>query len=138
VAFADAPYGRDMPDPRRALGALGERLAADHLRRAGYRIVERNFRTRYGELDIVAAGERCLVFCEVKTRVRGRANGPEPFDAIGHDKRRRLRRMAAQWLVERRPALGQPAEPDLRFDAIGISISPSGRLLALDHLEDAF
>jgi putative endonuclease len=127
-----------MPDPRRALGALGERLAADHLRRAGYRIVERNFRTRFGELDIVAAGERCLVFCEVKTRVRGRNGGPGPFDAIGPDKRRRLRAMAAQWLVERRRALDQPASPDLRFDAIGICISPSGRLLSLDHLEDAF
>jgi putative endonuclease len=127
-----------MPDPRRALGALGERLAADHLRRAGYRIVERNFRTRFGELDIVAANDRCLVFCEVKTRVRGPAGAPGPFDSIGHDKRRRLRAMAAQWLVERRPATNEPGAPDLRFDAIGISISPSGRLLSLDHLEDAF
>ena len=127
-----------MSDPRRALGALGERLAADHLRRAGYEIVDRNFRTRFGELDIVAAGERCLVFCEVKTRVRGRGGGNDPFDSIGHAKRRRLRAIAAQWLVERRPAVGCPSEPDLRFDAIGVSISPSGGLLALDHLEDAF
>jgi len=128
-----------MSDPRRALGALGERLAAEHLRRAGYRIVERNFRTRYGELDIVAAGERCLVFCEVKTRVRGTTGGgPGPFDSIGHRKRGRVRAMAAQWLVERRAQVGEPAQPELRFDAIGVSISPSGRLLALDHLEDAF
>jgi putative endonuclease len=127
-----------MSDPRRALGALGERLAVDHLRRAGYEIVDRNFRTRFGELDIVAAGDRCLVFCEVKTRVRGRNGGNNPFDSIGHAKRRRLRAMAAQWLVERRPSVGRPSEPDLRFDAIGVSISPSGRLLALDHLEDAF
>lgn len=127
-----------MSDPRRALGALGERLAADHLRRAGYRIVERNFRTRYGELDIVAAGDRCLVFCEVKTRVRGRSGGPGPFDAIGRVKRGRVRAMAAQWLVERRPEIDEPTQPNIRFDAIGVSVSPSGRLLALDHLEDAF
>jgi putative endonuclease len=127
-----------MPDPRRALGALGERLAADHLRRAGYRIVERNFRTRFGELDIVAAGDRCLVFCEVKTRVRGRNGGFDALDSIGHDKRRRVRAMAAQWLVERRPETGQPCAPELRFDAIGVNVSPSGRLLSLDHLEDAF
>ena len=106
----------------------------EHLRRAGYRIVERNFRTRYGELDIVAAGDRCLVFCEVKTRVGGGA----PFDSIGAVKRGRVRQMAAQWLVERRRDLDEPAHPDLRFDAIGVSISPSGRLLGLDHLEDAF
>ena len=126
-----------MSDPRRALGALGERLAAEHLSRAGYRIVERNFRTRYGELDIVAAGERCLVFCEVKTRVHGRG-GPSPFDSIGEVKRSRVRQMAAQWLVERRPAIDEPAQPELRFDAIGVSLTPSGRLLSLDHLEDAF
>lgn len=127
-----------MSDPRRALGALGERLAADHLRRAGYEVVDRNYRTRFGELDIVATGSRCLVFCEVKTRVRGRNGGVNPFDSIGQDKRRRLRAMAAQWLVERRPAIDCALEPELRFDAIGVSISPSGRLLSLDHLEDAF
>jgi putative endonuclease len=127
-----------MPDPRRAIGALGERLAADHLRRAGYRIVELNYRTRYGELDIVADRGDCLVFCEVKTRVVGRANGPTALDAIGTDKRRRVRAMAAQWLNERRTAVEQPWRPEMRFDAIGIDISPTGRLMALDHLEDAF
>jgi putative endonuclease len=127
-----------MPDPRRAIGALGERLAADHLRRAGYRIVERNYRTRYGELDIVADAGDCLVFCEVKTRVVGRANAITGLDSIGVDKRRRVRAMAAQWLGERRAAVEQPWRAEMRFDAIGIDISPTGRLLALDHLEDAF
>jgi putative endonuclease len=127
-----------MSDSRRSLGAVGERLAAEHLRRAGYRIVERNFRTRYGELDIVAAGDRCLVFCEVKTRVRGRDGGPGPFDAIGPNKRNRVRAMAAQWLAERRRELDEPPQPHLRFDAIGVCMSATGRLLALDHLEDAF
>jgi putative endonuclease len=127
-----------MSDPRRALGALGERLAADHLRRAGYDVVDQNFRTRHGELDIVAIGASCLVFCEVKTRVRGNVRGADPLESIGQVKRRRLRAMAVQWLVERRPQLEQPAQPNVRFDAIGVSISPSGRLLALDHLEDAF
>jgi putative endonuclease len=126
-----------MSDPRRALGALGERLAAEHMERAGYRIVERNYRTRYGELDIVAAGDRCLVFCEVKTRITGRA-GADPFDAIGNGKRSQVRQMAAQWLAERRAQLDEPAQPLLRFDAIGVRISPAGRLLSLDHLEDAF
>jgi putative endonuclease len=127
-----------MSDPRRALGALGERLAAEHLRRAGYEVVDQNFRTRHGELDIVAVGASCLVFCEVKTRVRGNLRGPDPLESIGQLKRRRLRAMAAQWLAERRPHLKQPAQDDVRFDAIGVSITPSGRLLALDHLEDAF
>src|SRR3954469_19291604 len=127
-----------MSDPRRVLGALGERVAAEHLERAGYRIVERNYRTRYGELDIVAAGDRCLVFCEVKTRVPGRGGPQNPFDAIGTSKRSQVRQMAAQWLAERRAQLDEPPQPRLRFDAIGVRISPSGRLLSLDHLEDAF
>ena len=126
-----------MSDPRRAIGALGERLAAEHLERAGYRIVERNYRTRYGELDIVAAGDRCLVFCEVKTRVSGR-RGPDPFDSIGALKRTQVRQMAAQWLAERRAQLDEPPQPHLRFDAIGVQVSAGGRLLSLDHLEDAF
>ena len=127
-----------MPDPRRAIGALGERLAVDHLRRAGYRIVECNYRTRYGELDIVADCDECIVFCEVKTRVVGRVNGPAALDSIGIDKRRRVRAMAAQWLSERRSAVSQPWRAEMRFDAIGIDVSPTGRLLSLQHLEDAF
>lgn len=127
-----------MSDPRRALGALGERLAADHLRRAGYEIVEQNYRTRYGELDIVAGNDSCLVFCEVKTRVAGKRGTPGPFDAIGNAKRLRLRRMAAQWLAERPRRPGEPFRDEMRFDAIGVTFTASGRLLSLDHLEEAF
>jgi putative endonuclease len=120
------------------IGSLGERLAAEHLARAGYEIVERNFRTRAGELDLVVSGGRWLVFCEVKTRVVGSRCGPaEPLDAIGPDKRRRLRRMAGQWLAARGDT-PRTQRPELRFDAIGITVSRGGRLLRLDHVEGAF
>ena len=52
-------------DPRRALGERGERIATAHLQRAGYEVLARNWRCRHGELDIVAADRRALVFCEV-------------------------------------------------------------------------
>ena len=52
-------------DPRRRLGAAGERLAAAHLEARGFRLLDRNFRTRYGELDLVAVDARYLVFCDV-------------------------------------------------------------------------
>jgi putative endonuclease len=55
-------------DLRPQLGRLGEQLAAEHLIRRGFQIVERNYRTRWGELDIVAYDGRTLAFCEVKTR----------------------------------------------------------------------
>jgi putative endonuclease len=127
------------PDPRRTRGALGEQIAADHLLAAGYEILERNFRTRRGELDLVAADTGAIVFCEVKTRVVGGRSGPVlALDAVGPAKRRRLRGLATAWLRERRSTGGVPNRERLRFDAIGITISPGGRLLALDHVRDAF
>ena len=125
-------------DPRRRHGEIGERIAEEHLAHRGYRIVARNFRTRYGELDIIAADDRALVFCEVKTRLAGTRNGPAgPLDAIGPRKRERLRRMATQWLAESEGA-DRPRRSELRFDAIGVILSPAGQLLALDHVENAF
>jgi putative endonuclease len=124
-----------MPDQRRIeLGRVGEQIAADHLVHRGFRIVERNYRTRWGELDIVASDGRTLVFCEVKTRVTPRA-GRDPLESVHQRKQIQLRRLAGRWLAERRD---HPRAADLRFDAIGITLAPDGRLLRLDHLEAAF
>ena len=121
-------------DPRKQLGALGERLAGEHLVHRGFRIVERNFRTRFGELDIVAFDGRVLAFCEVKTR-RMRPGQGSPFDAIRALKRSQVRRMAAVWLNARSD---RPYAQELRFDAIGVTFDLSGRLLSIEHLEGAF
>ncbi|MGH2875737.1 MAG: YraN family protein [Solirubrobacteraceae bacterium] len=116
------------------LGPAGERLAAEHLLRLGYEILERNYRTRWGELDIVASRDGTLAFCEVKTRrAGGRAGGP--FEAVSRDKQQRVRRMANSWLVDRRD---RPFAPTIRFDAIGITLDGGGRLVSLEHLEGAF
>ena len=125
-------------DHRRRLGALGETLACRHLEARGFRVVERNFRTRYGELDVIAADHRHLVFCEVKTRIATRSRGSlGPFASIGARKRRQVRQMAREWLADEGSA-GRPRPPELRFDAIGVTFDPAGRLLELDHLEGAF
>jgi putative endonuclease len=125
-------------DLRRRHGASGERIAAEHLQHRGYRVLARNFRTRHGELDLVVADERTLVFCEVKTRLSGSLRGPAaPLDAIGTRKRDRLRRMARQWLAET-AADDRPHPEQLRFDAIGVVLTPAGRLVALEHVEGAF
>ena len=127
-------------DARRALGAAGERLAAAHLEARGFRLIDRNFRTRYGELDLVAADERYLVFCEVKARLaRGPRGVPQPLDplaSVDWRKRRRLRSMAREWLAGR--DRNGPHPPELRFDAIGIILDPAGALVALEHVEQAF
>ena len=121
-------------DLRHRLGALGERLAADHLARLGFEIVERNYRTRWGELDIVAFDGLTLTFCEVKTR-RLTATGSGPLDAVGTVKRSRVRKMAGSWLIERRE---RPYAVSVRFDAIGVTVDALGRLVRLEHVEDAF
>ena len=118
-------------DPRHRLGARGEQLAAEHLERLGYAVVARNHRTRYGEIDLVAADERTLVFVEVKTR-RGRGN---PWDALDARKQLQVRRMGFAYLSE---VADRPRRPKIRFDAIGVTIDAAGRLTSLDHLESAF
>ena len=120
-------------DRRRRLGTAGEDAAASHLAARGFDIVERNFRTRYGELDIVAAGGGCLVFCEVKARL-GRAATARALEAVGPAKRRRLRRMAGEWFRIR----GGGGQAGVRFDVIGVAVAADGTVLALEHVEDAF
>lgn len=119
-------------DLRHRLGRAGERLAAEHLERRGFEIVARNHRTRFGELDLVARDAHRLVFCEVKTRRTGSSG---PFDGLHEPQCRRLRRMAAAWIADQPPG---PRPAELRFDAIGITIDATGKLVALEHLENAF
>lgn len=114
------------------MGASGERFAAEHLERLGYAILARNYRTRLGELDVVAFDGNTLVFCEVKTR---RAGSGTPWDALHARKRNRVRRMACEWLVAEED---RPRSRELRFDAIGVVIDAHGHLARLDHLEGAF
>jgi putative endonuclease len=127
-----------MTDPRRRLGARGEDLAVRHLEARGFEVVERNFRTRYGELDVIARDARALVFCEVKTRIVRLATRDVlgPFAAIGVRKQRQVRAMAREWLGQGRLDGARP--PELRFDAIGVSFDAQGSLLSLEHLEAAF
>ena len=110
-----------------------------HLERAGYSILDRNYRAgRLGELDIVAADDECIVFCEVKTRVAGSTVGPDgALDGIGLLKRKQVRQVSRHWLRDRASATCG-WRPELRFDAIGITLSRAGKLLALEHVEAAF
>ncbi len=121
-------------DPRQRLGQIGEQLAAEHLSRRGFEILERNYRTRWGELDMIAFDGRTLAFCEVKTR-RLAGDGASPFDAIRALKRSQVRRMAASWLHDR-PA--HPYAEELRFDAIGVTFDRGGTLVGIDHVEGAW
>ena len=119
-----------MPPPRRILGDLGERLAVQHLLAKGYRIRERNFRIREGEIDIVAEQDDLLAFIEVRCR-RGQTLGTAS-ESLTPAKQRRLVGLAVAYgqtndrLPERR-----------RIDVIAVDFEPSGRLLSLEHIEGA-
>ncbi|MCK9248897.1 MAG: YraN family protein [Solirubrobacteraceae bacterium] len=132
----------NVPSPptghRPALGLAGERHARDHLERLGMTILEQRFRTRHGEIDIVAHDRRALVFCEVKARRARRGDAPDrtsPWISLHAGKQARVRRLATAWLAEHPD---RPRTPDLRFDAIGVWIDGDGRLVRLEHVEAAF
>ena len=120
------------------VGRWGEDVAARHLVAAGLVILDRNWRCSAGEIDIVARDGRTLVFCEVKalvSRPGGPSAGPaSPLEAVGPAKRAQVRRVARAWLAAR----GGAAASDLRFDVIGVILSPLGDVLALEHVEGAF
>jgi putative endonuclease len=133
-AASEPAAGGSAPDPRRALGAAGERLAAAHLERLGYAVLARNARTRRGEIDLIVHAPGRLVFVEVKTR-RASGRAGTPFEAVGPRKQAQVRRVAAAWLGE---VSERPYAAELRFDVIGITVDGAGRLLALEHREGVF
>jgi putative endonuclease len=125
-----------MTVARRRTGQIAEHLVAARLAAAGWEIVERNARTRYGELDIVARDGRALVFIEVKAAREGTQFGPErPILSIDHRKQRRVRRLATAWMQERRD-LGPYNE--IRFDAVGVTLDRKDRAVAVDYIKGAF
>jgi putative endonuclease len=113
------------------VGAYGERRAVDYLtNEAGMRVLERNWRCPEGEVDVIARDGDDLVFVEVKTR-RGVAFGA-PAEAVVAEKVRRLRRLAALWLVEH-PVRAR----DVRFDVVSVHRPPRGPA-RVEHLRGAF
>ena len=116
--------------PTKPLGDHGERIAAAYLTDAGLRVLDRNWRCREGELDIVARDGDALVFCEVKTR-RGVGYG-HPVEAVTPVKQRRLRVLAQRWL-----AAHDEHGRDLRFDVVGVLVRRS-QPAVVTHLRAAF
>jgi putative endonuclease len=119
-----------VSNPRGEVGRNGEDAAAAWYEAAGYEVLDRNWRVREGELDLIARLASTIVFCEVKTR-RSDAFG-SPAEAVTANKQRRIRGLAAQWLAERRTR----AEV-LRFDVA--DVRPDGRgSWIVDVIEAAF
>ncbi len=117
--------GKETPK----VGDAGEDLARDFLRKKGLKILEANYRTRWGELDLVARDGETLVFVEVKTRTQKRFGNP--LEAVTPDKQRRITRMARTYLLEK--GLG---DVSARFDVIGVDLT--GGAARIDWIPNAF
>ena len=116
-------------DGRRARGAAGEDLAARWYEDQGYEVLERNWRRRQGELDLIVRRGATVVFVEVKTRTTDRyGTGAE---SVLPAKQRRIRRLAARWLSELTPAVGR-SRVEARFDVVSITAGQ------VDVIENAF
>lgn len=116
---------------RAADGARGEALAAKYYERGGYHILERNFRTRQGEIDVIVQKGNTLVFAEVKTR--GERAIAQPREFVTAQKQRRLILAARRYLLLH----PQWAESFLRFDVVEVILPEQGRPL-LRCIENAF
>jgi putative endonuclease len=119
--------GRGLSNRRS--GAWGEELALRYLTKRGYELVERNYRTRYGELDLILRHEDTLVFVEVKLR-RGLGFG-DPLEAVTPRKQAAIRALAERYLSDRKPDFEA-----IRFDVVGILVGDGTRRIV--HVEDAF
>ena len=120
-----------MSRARKNLGDSGERLAGLFLEQRGYKILERNFRTRGGEIDLIAEDLDGLAFVEVRTRHSDLAGMPE--ESLTPRKRARMIAMALEYLSRHE----EWAERAWRIDFVGIELSPSGKVKRIEVIKSA-
>ncbi len=115
---------------RRALGALGERKAVEYIKKKGYRIVEKNFRCREGEIDVIARHRDYLVFVEVRTRTGSDFGTPE--ESVTAAKKDKLVSLALSYLQTHRNV------PSLwRFDVVAVEVGAGGEVSRIDLIQNA-
>ena len=119
-----ASWDHNVGTHNRDLGRRGEHAAEQWYVASGYRVLDRNWRCEQGELDLVVGHHDTVVFVEVKARSSSRYG--TGFDAVGHTKQRRLRRLASAWLTERHRNRRDTGDPpgsfatDIRFDVVDV------------------
>lgn len=124
--------GKDKPEEMNhlSLGRHGEEIACRHLRRHGYRIITRNYRSRLGEIDIIAEEQGALVFVEVKTRLG--SGFCDPLEAVSQTKCRQISKVALEY-VEKEGKQNHVC----RFDVVGVTLK-QGSPPRIETVRDAF
>jgi len=118
-----------MTAARQQFGELGERIAERWLRRHGWRVVQRRFRSGHRDIDLVVEQQGTVAFVEVKAR-RGQRFG-DPVEAVNWSKQKELARSAAVWIDRH----GRPSE-SYRFDVVGVLVE--GDRVRIRHIPNAF
>lgn len=113
----------------RIVGGHAEKIAADYLKKRGYRILAKNFRVKFGEIDLVALYKGCVCFVEVKSR----KTYATPQEAVSRLKQRKLTRIAQAYLQQYHGSIDMPC----RFDVVAIEETADGQL-HLEFFENAF
>lgn len=106
-------------------GLKGEALAINYLKKKGYKILERNYRTKFGEVDIIASKDGVIVFIEVKTRSTDAFGAPE--EAVTSQKQERVKKTALYYLKHLRTI------PPLRFDVISVELKEKPQIVHIEH-----
>ena len=119
-----------VTNTRKSIGAIGEEMASNFLKKQGYKIVEKNFRTKLGEIDIVALDRGTIAFVEVKTR--NNTNFGFPQEAVGLKKQKKISQVASIYLNQK----NLNAEK-ARFDVVAILLSPD-QTEKIELIKDAF
>jgi putative endonuclease len=119
------------PLSRQQLGALGERHAARMLRARGFRLLEANYRTKFGELDLIARDGDTLVFVEIRTRTSEAV--VTPMESVNAEKQARIARLARYYRRARRLS-----DCHCRYDVVEVLATPTGTVRAVRHIENAF
>jgi putative endonuclease len=120
----------DKQAGRRGVGARGEKLAADFLEKKGYIILQRNYRCREGEIDIIAQQGECLVFVEVRTRKSPGFGTPE--ESISFSKKEKLVSLTDIYLQN-----CESLPPSWRIDVVAVELNSRNTVSRLEHIENA-
>lgn len=119
-----------MKNQNKETGNRGEGLATDYLLKKGYRIIERNFRTRFGEIDIICYDKETLVFVEVKTKI-GHDSG-ESEEMVNKRKLSQVKRMGEVYLQDR------TIDAPCRIDVVAIVMKNNGSVERIEHYQAVY
>ena len=115
---------------RKEIGALGEKLAGDFLKKRGYHIIENNYRCPRGEIDIIARHKDCLVFIEVRTKTNLSFGTPE--ESVSNAKKAKMRLTAAFYLHSQ-----EKLPKSWRIDFVAVEINNNGKARRIEIFENA-